>query len=60
MSTMLLMSSRRVLSEPEDVACWTSVRDAMMYFWSHAKLVPDWNYETSSFSVENRALDKLA
>ena len=48
------------LSEPVDVALWTSAREAMMYSWSHAKLVPDSNHETSSFSAEIRAPDKLA
>ena len=55
------MSPRRELfSEPVDAAWWTSAREAMMYSWSLAKLVPDSNHETSSFSVEILAPDKLA
>jgi len=57
---MLFMNFRRELSEPVDVAWWTRAREAMMYSWSHAKLVPDSNHETPSFSVEFWAPEKLA
>ena len=60
LSTIFFTSSMSELSEPVDVALWTSAREAMMYSWSHAQLVPDSNHETSSFSAEIRAPDKLA